>query len=238
MSTHAFGRRMERHVGVRLEHSPHWAWLGWGFALAFAVPFLFADLLEINRDLFYGLYAIAVAGLFALWARSTGYDVVAAIKRRWPWAVGLGVVLAGVLAFMVVRTEDPTPRPDGLELIGAVLWRGVLYGVTDGVLLSVFPILVVFAAFAGSRLNRRFAGKIVIGAVALIASLAMTAVYHAGYSDFRSGKIGKPLTGDALWSVPTLVTLNPLGGPIAHAGLHVAAVLHSYDTDTFLPPHE
>jgi hypothetical protein len=32
---------------------------------------------------------------------------------------------------------------------------------------------------------------------------------------------------------PTLVTLNP----IAHAGLHVAAVLHSYDTEPFLPPH-
>ncbi|MGH3141800.1 MAG: hypothetical protein ACRDO9_01515, partial [Gaiellales bacterium] len=64
---------------------------------------------------------------------------------------------------------------------------------------------------AGSRLNRRFTGKIAIGAVALIASLAMTAVYHAGYSDFRSDKIGKPLTGDSLWSIPTLVTLNPLG---------------------------
>jgi hypothetical protein len=75
----------------------------------------------------------------------------------------------------------------------------------------------------------------VIGAVALIASLAMTAVYHAGYSDFRSGK---PLTGDVVWSVPTLVTLNPVGAPIAHAGLHVSAVLHSYDTDTFLPPHQ
>ena len=112
------------------------------------------------------------------------------------WAVGLGVLFAGVLAVMVVRTEDATARPDGLELIGAVLWRGVLYGVTDGLLLSVFPILVVFAAFAGSRLDRHFTGKIVIGAVALIASLAMTAVYHAGYSDFRSDKVGKPLTGD------------------------------------------
>jgi hypothetical protein len=103
--------------------------------------------------------------------------------------------------------------------------------------LSVFPIIVVFAAFAGSRLNQRLAGKIAIGAVALLASLAMTTVYHAGYSDFRSAKVGKPLTGDALWSIPTLVTLNPLGAPIAHAGLHVSAVLHSYDTDTFLPPH-
>lgn len=238
MSTHAFGRRAERHVGVRLRLSQHGVWLGSGFALAFAVPFLFADLLEINRDLFYGLYAMAVFGLIGLWARSTGYDLVAASKRRWAWAVGLGAAFAGVMAFMVLRTDDATPRPDGLGLIGAVLWRGVLYGVTDGLLLSVFPILVVFAAFAGSRLDRRFTGKIVIGAVALIASLAMTAVYHAGYSDFRSGKIGKPLTGDVLWSVPTLVTLNPVGAPIAHAGLHVSAVLHSYDTDTFLPPHK
>jgi hypothetical protein len=222
---------------VRPGVSAHWTWLAGGFVVAFDVPFLFADLLEINRDLFYGLYAIAVAGLFALWAHSTGYDLAAAVNRRWLWAVGLGLAFSGVLAVMVVRTEDATARPDGLKLFGAVLWRGVLYGVTDGLLLSVFPILVVFAAFA-SRLNDRFAGKIVIGAAALIASLAMTAVYHAGYSDFRSGKVGKPLTGDVAWSVPTLVMLNPLGAPIAHTGLHVSAVLHSYNTDTFLPPHK
>jgi hypothetical protein len=27
------------------------------------------------------------------------------------------------------------------------------------------------------------------------------------------------------------------GAPIAHVGLHVGAVVHSYDTDLFLPPH-
>jgi hypothetical protein len=77
----------------------------------------------------------------------------------------------------------------------------------------------------------------VIGLVALAASLAMTAVYHSAHSEFRSGKIVKPLTGDVVWSVPTLLTLNPIGAPIAHAGLHMSAVLHSYETDTFLPPH-
>ena len=41
-----------------------------------------------------------------------------------------------------------------------------------------------------------------------------------------------------MWSVPTLATLNPIGAPIAHVGLHVSAVLHSYETDLFLPPHE
>jgi hypothetical protein len=237
MTTHAFGGRSRPHVWTRLHLSIHWAWLAGGLALAFAVPFVLADMLEIQRDVYYGLYAGAVLALFALWSRSTGYDLVAAIGRRWPWAVGLGILVAGVMALLVIRTEDATPHPDGLALVGAVLWRGVVYGATDGLLLSAFPILVVFAAFAGSRLNRGLAGKLVIGAVALAASLAMTGVYHAGYSDFRSEKVAKPLTGDLVWSVPTLVTLNPIGAPIAHAGMHVSAVLHSYETDTYLPPH-
>ena len=74
-----------------------------------------------------------------------------------------------------------------------------------------------------------------IGIVALAASLAMTTIYHSGYSDFRSDKMTKPLRGDVIWSAPTLLTLNPIGAPIAHAGLHMSAVLH--ETDTFLPPH-
>ena len=76
-----------------------------------------------------------------------------------------------------------------------------------------------------------------IGIVAFAASLAMTGIYHAAYSDFRSEKMTKPLAGDVVWSVPTLLTLNPIGSPIAHAGLHTAAVMHSYETETFLPPH-
>jgi hypothetical protein len=237
MSIHSVDTQPSGRVGA-LEVSAHWAWLGAGFVVAFAVPFVLADVLAINRDLYYGVYALAVGGLFATWSRSTGYDLVAAVRRRWLLAVGLGLAAAGVLAVMVVRTDDATVRPDGVELLGALAWRGVVYGVADGLLLSVFPILVVFAAFTGSRLNERFAGKVLIGTLALAASLAMTAVYHLGYSDFRSDKVAKPLTGDVMWSIPTLVTLNPIGAPIAHVGLHTTAVLHSYETDTFLPPHE
>jgi hypothetical protein len=101
----------------------------------------------------------------------------------------------------------------------------------------VFPILAVFAAFAGTRLLRRRSGTAAVGLIALVASLAMTAVYHAGYSDFRGEKMRKPLSGDVIWSAPTLLTLNPIGAPIAHIALHTSAVVHSYDTDTFLPPH-
>ena len=33
-----------------------------------AVPYALADVFAINRDLFYGLYALAVIGLFASWS--------------------------------------------------------------------------------------------------------------------------------------------------------------------------
>jgi hypothetical protein len=237
MTTHAF--RPPEAVDVRVQHgvSEHWAWLAGGFALAFIVPYVLADVIGINRDLFYGVYALSVVGLFALWSRSTGYDLAAAVRRRWLTALLLGLASAGLLAVIVMRTEAATARPAGLDLVAALAWRGVVYGMTDGLLLSVFPILVVFAAFAGTRLDRRFAGKVAIGVVALIASLAMTFVYHSAYSDFRSDKMSKPLRGDIIWSAPTLLTLNPIGAPIAHVGLHASAVLHSYETDTFLPPH-
>jgi hypothetical protein len=214
----------------------HWLWLLAGFPFAFAVPFVLADTLNLNRDLFYGIYALAVAGFVAAWARHTGLTR-RDLTRHWRWGVGLGLLAAAVMALTVLRTEDATDHPGGIELLAAVLWRGVLYGAKDGVLLSVFPILAVFGAFAGARLRERVVGKIAIGTIAMLASIGITAVYHLGYSDFRSEKLRKPIVGDVIWSAPTLATLSPLGAPIAHIGLHVSAVVHSYDTDTFLPPH-
>jgi hypothetical protein len=93
------------------------------------------------------------------------------------------------------------------------------------------------ATFPFKRGREHLLRTLATGALALVMAFGFTAVYHAGYSDFRSGKIGTPLRGTAMWSLPTLLTLNPLGAPIAHIGLHVSAVIHSYQTDTFLPPH-
>lgn len=214
----------------------HWFWLLAGFPFAFAVPFLFADTLDLNRDVFYGLYALAVTGFVAAWARDTRLTRQD-LWRNWRWGLALGALGAVVMSLVVFRTEEATDRPGGLELLAALLWRGVLYGATDGVLLSVFPILAVFGAFAGTRLRQRIRGKIAIGTIAMVASMGITAVYHLGYSDFRSEKVRKPVVGDVVWSAPTLVTLSPLGAPIAHIGLHTSAVVHSSETDTFLPPH-
>jgi hypothetical protein len=235
MSTHTLP-----HTGVlarRTAVSPHWIWLMGGFLLGFTIPFVFADTLELDRDLYYGVYAAAVVAYVALWARATGRPVRRFVSRRLPLAVVLGLAAGAILALMVWRTESSTPRPDGIELAAAIVWRGLVYGAADGLLLSAFPILAVFAALAGTGLRRSKAGTVLVALIALAATLAMTAVYHAGYSEFRGEKISKPLTGDVVWSAPTLLTLNPVGAPIAHAGMHTAAVVHSYETDTFLPPH-
>jgi hypothetical protein len=215
----------------------HLAWLAVGLATAFAVPFLFADIMRLPRDLYYGIYVAAVLALFVLWARTTRQPLSAMIRRRWVLAVVLGVVFAVVLSLVVIRSEPASAGPEGLALAWAVLWRGVVYGAADGLLLSAFPILAVFAAAEGGRWRGRRGGTAAVAAAALLATLVMTAVYHLGYSDFRSAKLAGPLVGDLAWSVPTLVTLNPIGAPIAHAGMHVTAVLHSSETYTFLPPH-
>ncbi len=141
------------------------------------------------------------------------------------------------MAFIATRQDVTGPHPGGLTFVASVAWRGVVYGDGDGLLLSAFPILLVFAALKNTKLRKRAGGVIAVGAVALIASIAMTAVCHAGYSDFPSSKIGKPVTGDLVGSIPTLATLNPIGAPIAHIGRHVSAVFHNYNSNLFLPPH-
>ena len=238
MGTHAIEGRTGVSARLGATAGQHLRWLLSGFAFAFLVPFVFADVLEVPRDLYYAIYVVGIGAFFGLWVRATGQSLGEMVRRRWMLAVVLGLAVAGLLTLIVLRTEDATARPGGLELVGAVLWRGVAYGLADGILLSAFPILAVFAMFAGTRARGRIGGTIAIGLAALVASLAMTAVYHVGYSDFRSEKLRKPVAGDVVWSVPSLVTLNPIGAPIAHAGLHTSAVLHSYETDTFLPPHE
>jgi D-alanyl-D-alanine carboxypeptidase len=214
----------------------HWYWLAIGLALSFLIPCGLTDLVSINRDLYYGIYIGAVFAFVGAWIGCANDSPRAVLTRNWRAGVGLGALFAGAMVAIVLN-EPATSRPGGIDFAAAVVWRGILYGFADGLILSAFPILAVFAAFAGTRALTWWGGKVGVGALALAVSLLFTAVYHLGYSDFRGEKVRKPIAGDVIWSVPTLATLSPLGAPIAHAGLHVAAVAHSYETDVFLPPH-
>ena len=214
-----------------------WTWLAGGLVLAFSIPFVLTDLASIDRDLYYGVFVGAVFAFAGAWLRFGVASPRRLLAHHWRGGIILGLAFVAVMAAIVQR-EPATPHPSGLEFAAAIAWRGVVYGFADGVILSAFPIVAVFCAFTGTRVLERKRGKVAIGALALAVSLLFTAVYHLGYSDFRGEKLRKPLAGDVIWSVPTLATLSPVASPITHAGLHVNAVVHSYDTDTFLPPHQ
>lgn len=232
MTTHHVERAA---LGARSQLS-QWAWLGITLLTGFAIPFVFADLLAIDRDVYLGIYAAGALALFAAWTRAGGTTFSALARHRWPLALGLGALGAVVTSFAVLRVEDPTSHPDGFEFAVAIVWRGIVYGLVDGLLLAALPVLIVYAALDPGR--RRLLGKLAVGVAAVVASFAMTAAYHAGYPEFRDGDLAKPLSGNLAWSLPTVLSANPIASPIAHAGLHVTAVIESYETDVFLPPHE
>jgi hypothetical protein len=117
----------------------------------------------------------------------------------------------------------------------AFLWRGVIYGFVDGVLLIALPWIIAWRAFDAEA--RGVGSKLAASAAAWGAVLLVTTTYHLGYADFRSSKIVQPNIGSTIASLATLASGNPVAAPIAHVFLHVAAVIHTPHTDLFLPPH-
>jgi hypothetical protein len=66
--------------------------------------------------------------------------------------------------------------------------------------------------------------------------VAITGIYHLGYTQYRRDGIGQPETGNTLISMPMLLSANPIGSIADHMAMHVSAVAHTYGTEVRLPP--
>ena len=75
MTTQALDKRDSRLLKVPAAATQQLRWLGAGRALGFLIPYVFAATLDTPRDLYYGIYALAVVGFFALWARASGEHI-------------------------------------------------------------------------------------------------------------------------------------------------------------------
>ena len=209
------------------------AWLGGGLALAFAIPFVGSDMLELPLPIYYLCYFVLVLTFLGVYVRNTGVDLRALVRRRWAISLVLGL-LAGAFVVVRVLSGAATPGPQGARYAFELLWRGVLYGAVDALLLTVFPCLVTLALLGGNIAG--LVRKLGYFASSLVLILAITASYHLGFEQFRRDGIGAPAIGNTMISVPMLLTTNPIGSVLAHASMHVAAVTHAYETPTFLPP--
>jgi hypothetical protein len=104
-------------------------------------------------------------------------------------------------------------------------------------LLNVMPVVAVWTGFSEVGWAAVWPGKIAIGALALLASLLITLLYHLGYPEFRNRKVALVLVGNTLITLAYLVSTNPLGAVVSHVTMHVAAVFRGPETVLQLPPH-
>jgi hypothetical protein len=208
-------------------------WFAVGAVAAFFIPFVFSSVLELQHDLYLGVYFAFVIGFVGAYVRSNEIDVRVVVKRNWRWGVLLGVVV-GVALVRNVFSETETARPDGFYFAFEVVWRGLTYGAVDALLLTVFPCLVVYQALGGSLGSWRKRIGSFVASLALV--ITITASDHLGYDHYRESGVRAPETGNVLISMPMLLTANPIGSVADHAAMHVAAVIHEYEDDTRLPP--
>ena len=212
----------------------HLAWFAAVCLVAFLVPYLGVSVLDLQHDLFYGVYFAVTIALVATYVRVEQVDVASIFRRRWGWSLGIGVVLAVFLVLNVFTTEDATDRPHGAYFAFELLWRGVGYGVIDTLLLTIFPCFVAYKLLHGGVEGLK--GKVRFTALMLPLVVVLTATYHWGYPQYREDGLSRPETGNVLISVPTFATANPVGSVVAHVSQHVAAVTHAYESRIFNPP--
>ncbi len=212
----------------------HLVWIIFAALTGFFASFIFGDLLPLPVDLYYLIYFIAVVGLLSIYIRKTHLNLSEWVRRRAVWGVVLGLIL-GVFLAQNVLSRPATQQFTGAYLAWSIFWRGIVYGLVDGLLLTTFPWIVTWRAYDVER--KSFGRKIGYGFLAWFFVIVITTAYHAGYADFRSGKLLQANIGNTIIFIPTVVTGNPIGSPLAHAIMHVTAVVHSPRTELFLPPH-
>ena len=211
-------------------------WLARAAMVGFLSSAFFAGWLRLPRNAFLLPYGIVAAVFLFAYFRASGVDLAAHFRQR-PALGALGAAVAGAMVIANVLSQPASTGPEGWELILAILWVGVAYGILDALLLSVMPVVATWLACARVGLTAKPGGLLLAAGLALAASLVVTAAYHLGYPEFRGPQVTGPIIGNAILTAAYLLTRSPLSTTLAHVGMHVAAVLHGMETTVQLPPH-
>ena len=217
-----------------MNNAKHLIWILYGALTGFGASFIFGDLIKLPLDIYYLIYFGIITGFFIIYIKKTRLNLKEWFSRRIVWGILLGIIFSALMV-MNVLSRPAIKHYTGLPLVWNIFWRGLMYGTVDGLLLTVFPWIVTWRAFEVEK--KPLKKKISFGFLVWFLVIVMTSVYHFGYADFRSNKVIQANIGNTIISVPTLVSANPIGSPIAHAALHISAVIHSPQTELFLPPH-
>lgn len=216
-----------------------YAYFGWVIAaalLGFAISMVFAGVLRLPRNLYLIPY-IGIAGLFFYaYVRWSQLSVTELVRHNWVWGL-VGAIVFAMFTVRNVLSQPVSPRSSGLGLVFDVLWSGVAYGLMDALLLTVLPVFATWQAFTLLNWTSSLPGKILVGAIALLASIFVTTAYHFGYPEYRGAGMVGPVIGNTAMTLGYLITNNPLAAIFSHIAMHIAGVLHGPASVIQLPPH-
>lgn len=212
-------------------------WIAAAAVLGFAITTIFAGVFRLPRSVFLVVYLALAAPFLYGFVRWSHLSVGDLIWHNWIWGLA-GAIVAGVFVVRNVLSQPFSPHSQSLALAFDIAWLGIVYGALDALFLSVLPVLATWQAFSALGWTQTLGGKVLVGAIALVASLLVTAAYHLGYPEYRtaSGVMG-PSIGNGVMSLGYILTNNPIAAVFSHIAMHIAGVLHGPATVIQLPPH-
>lgn len=212
------------------------AWIVAAGLLGFAISFIFAGRLHLSRRLFLIPY-LAFSSLFLYsFLRWSSLPLQELLRHHWTWGL-VGAVLLGIFLVKNIRSQPVSPRTTGPVFVFDILWLGIIYGLMDALLLSVFPVLASWQAFTLLGWTADWPGTLLADMIAIVSSLVVTAAYHLGYPEYRGKGMLGPVIGNTTMTLGYLLTTNPLAAMLSHIAMHIAGVFHGPASVTQLPPH-
>lgn len=221
---------------IPTEAAPWQGSLLWLLALAlaaFLVSWLVTDRWHAGRTPYVAVLAVVTAVFTVGYLTWAGISAVDFVTTRWLWGVVAALLTGAVLAYGMTHMAATVPPEHGARRAERLAWEGVVYGVSEGLLLSTLPALMTWEAvhelgWSGAP------GTLSRALLPLVASVVVIVVHHLGYPEFRAPReMALPVVGCGLLTVAFQVTGNLLTAPLGHVIMHGAAVLHR----TELPPH-
>jgi hypothetical protein len=201
----------------------------------FATSLIASDIGGLHHDLYLLIYFTVAFGYLGWFATKCGVAWRRLLRTNLWWSLGVGA-LVGVAVVRQVTGQAGTSHPKGAFFWFELVWRGLVYGSVDALVLAVFPAVVAYLVMRGNR--KGLARKTAFAGLVVLFSVIVSAAYHAGYSTYRGSTMSKPLTGTVMWNIPAALTGNPAGAVVAHAAVHSSAVVHQYygGDNHLLPP--